>query len=336
MAESFRQRLCEAPMYVVDDPTLALISRFVGGGERPELSDEEFFERQLATVQTYVASFPEAEREARALAWIENNARLYRQQWQKQIAVATLQATRCPDCPLANGGDPQTPCAIHERWLGLLRRYVGSQISSHDSPPAKQCSRRAGCRRPVVLNLDRRVDAAQQRALVSLAVGRVDHQRELLHRHSPGRGRGCRSSRRRAGQRSRRVVADELQRQHAHADQVGAVDPFVAARDHRPHAEQARSLGRPVARRAGAVLLAGDDDGRRPALDVGSSPPRRPSSAGRRAACSRLPGRRPVGIGRQHQVANAHIGESAAHHHLVVAAACAVGVEVGALDPLLP
>jgi hypothetical protein len=132
MAESFRQRLCEAPMYVVDDPTLALISRFVGGGERPELSDEEFFERQLATVQTYVASFPEAEREARALAWIENNARLYRQQWQKQIAVATLQATRCPDCPLANGGDPQTPCAIHERWLGLLRRYVGSQISSHD------------------------------------------------------------------------------------------------------------------------------------------------------------------------------------------------------------
>ncbi|EXI68704.1 MAG: hypothetical protein AW08_01016 [Candidatus Accumulibacter adjunctus] len=119
-------------MYVVDDPTLALISRFVGGGETPERSDEEFFERQLATVQTHVASFPEAEREARALAWIESNARLYRQQWQKQIAVTTLQATRCPDCPLANGGDRQTPCAIHAQWLELLRRYVGSAISSHD------------------------------------------------------------------------------------------------------------------------------------------------------------------------------------------------------------
>jgi hypothetical protein len=132
MVEAFRRRLCEAPMYVVDDPTLALISRFVGGGERPELSDEEFFARQLATVQTYVASFPEAERETRALAWIENNARLYRQQWQKRTAVATLQATRCPDCPLANGSDRHTPCAIHARWLELLRSYVGSQISSHD------------------------------------------------------------------------------------------------------------------------------------------------------------------------------------------------------------
>ena len=118
-------------MYIVDDPTLALISRFVGGGESPELSDAEFFARQLATIETWVESFPEAEREARALAWIADNARRYRQQWQKQTAVATLRAARCPDCPLA-GREEQTPCAIHDRWLDLLRRYVGNRISSHD------------------------------------------------------------------------------------------------------------------------------------------------------------------------------------------------------------
>jgi len=118
-------------MYIVDDPTLALISRFVGGGERPELSDEDFFQRQLATVEAYVAAFPEAEREARALAWIEDNARLYRQQWQKQAAVAMLQAARCPDCPLT-ASERQNPCAIHEHWLQLLRRYAGNQLSSHD------------------------------------------------------------------------------------------------------------------------------------------------------------------------------------------------------------
>ena len=54
----------------------------------------------------------------------------------------------------------------------------------------------------------------------------------------------------------------ELQRQHAHADQVAAVDALVALGDHRltpsssvPLAAQSREL-------AGAVLLAGDDDQR--------------------------------------------------------------------------
>ena len=54
----------------------------------------------------------------------------------------------------------------------------------------------------------------------------------------------------------------ELQRQHAHADQVGAVDPLVGLGDDGLDAEQRGALGRPVARRAGAVLLAGQDDQR--------------------------------------------------------------------------
>ena len=52
----------------------------------------------------------------------------------------------------------------------------------------------------------------------------------------------------------------ELQRQHAHADQVRAVDALEALRDHRPHAEQLRALGGPVARGARAVLPAREHD----------------------------------------------------------------------------
>ena len=50
----------------------------------------------------------------------------------------------------------------------------------------------------------------------------------------------------------------EHQRHHAHADQVGAMDALERLRDHRAHAEQDGALGRPVARRAGAVFLAGE------------------------------------------------------------------------------
>ena len=44
------------------------------------------------------------------------------------------------------------------------------------------------------------------------------------------------------------IAAEELQRQDAHADQVGAVDALEAARDDRLDAEQLRAFGRPVAR----------------------------------------------------------------------------------------
>ena len=118
-------------MYIVDDPTLALITRFVGGAAASELSDELFFRQQLAAIEAYIDRFPVAEREARALAWIEANARQYRRQWQKQAAIDVLASSRCPDCPLS-GGDRQTPCAIHRRWLTLLRRYASDQLSSQE------------------------------------------------------------------------------------------------------------------------------------------------------------------------------------------------------------
>ena len=117
-------------MYIVDDPALALITRFVGDSPNQERSDAEFFRQQLSAIEAHVEHFPAAEREVRALEWIEANARQYRQQWQKQAAINSLASTRCPDCPIA-GGDRHTPCTIHTRWLALLQRYAANELSSN-------------------------------------------------------------------------------------------------------------------------------------------------------------------------------------------------------------
>lgn len=118
-------------MYIADDPTLALITRFVGEAQNLDLSDAEFLLQQIAAIEQYVALFPAAERQIRAMEWVETYARRYRQQWQKQAAVGVLAHARCPDCPL-DGGDQTAPCAVHERWLNLLRRYAATEISSHE------------------------------------------------------------------------------------------------------------------------------------------------------------------------------------------------------------
>src|SRR3954452_5003571 len=43
------------------------------------------------------------------------------------------------------------------------------------------------------------------------------------------------------------LAVRELERQDAHADQVGPVDALEGPRDHRAHPEQRRAFGRPVA-----------------------------------------------------------------------------------------
>ena len=92
--------------------------------------------------------------------------------------------------------------------------------------------------------------------------------------------------------------------------------------------EQRGALGRPVARRAGAVLLARQHDERRALLEVvlgGLEDGRLLAVLGEVAGEAALGARRQL-------VAQPDVGERAADHHLVVAAARAVGVEV----PLLP
>src|SRR5438270_13275021 len=48
----------------------------------------------------------------------------------------------------------------------------------------------------------------------------------------------------------------------AHADQITAMDALIAFRDHRADPEKTCAFGRPVTRRAGAILFAGDHEQR--------------------------------------------------------------------------
>ena len=126
--------------------------------------------------------------------------------------------------------------------------------------------------------------------------------------------------------RLRVLAVQELAGQHAHADQVRTVDSLESFRHHRLHAQQVRALGRPVTRRAGAVFLAREHH-QRHALGL---------VLHGRVVDRHLFARRVVDgvaafFAAQHQVLDADVGEGAAHHHVVVAAARAVAVEVGRL-----
>ena len=55
-------------MYIVDDPTLALITRFVGDMSHPEVSDADFFHQQVAAIEAYVERFPPHERDPGPMA----------------------------------------------------------------------------------------------------------------------------------------------------------------------------------------------------------------------------------------------------------------------------
>ena len=118
-------------MNIIDDPTLALLSRFVGDAHELQLSDAEFLLQQVAAIEHYIRQFPAAERQERALEWIETYALQYRRQWRRQAVIDALTQMRCVDCPLT-GGDESSPCAVHARWLNLLQRYADEELSSHD------------------------------------------------------------------------------------------------------------------------------------------------------------------------------------------------------------
>src|SRR5687768_18382439 len=133
-----------------------------------------------------------------------------------------------------------------------------------------------------------------------------------------------------AGQSEARAVlaALEHQGQHAHADQVAAVDALEALGDDGFDAEQVRALRGPVARAAHAVILAGEDDERDAVLLValaGFVDAR--DLVAELAGLAEVTGDAALGAGGK-EVAQADVGERAARHHAVVAAAAAVAVEV--------
>src|SRR4051812_30565850 len=69
-------------------------------------------------------------------------------------------------------------------------------------------------------------------------------------------------------ERLARHAGGEVERQHAHPDEVRAVDALEALGDDRAHAEQARALRGPVARGPRAVLRAADHHERHALLAI--------------------------------------------------------------------
>ena len=116
-------------MYTPDDPTLALILRFIGRSPEISFRDDEFLREQSRAIRNHIAGFPAEERRARAFEWIEKHAEEYRDRWTRAILDGAFAGERCPDCPL-KGTDLAENCQIHEAWLDLLHRYVAEKISA--------------------------------------------------------------------------------------------------------------------------------------------------------------------------------------------------------------
>src|SRR5262249_38699308 len=124
-----------------------------------------------------------------------------------------------------------------------------------------------------------------------------------------------------------RLALGVFERQHTHADQIRAVDALEALGDHRAHTEEPRALRRPIARGAGAIFLAGEDHERRAARLIFHG-----RVVDRHLLAGRAINRVAAFLAAQHLVLDADIGEGAAHHDLVIAAARAIGVEIAAVD----
>src|SRR3954462_14584752 len=102
-----------------------------------------------------------------------------------------------------------------------------------------------------------------------------------------------------------------------------AVVALEALSHTRLHAEERGALRRPVARAAGSILVPGEHDERYAALLVLDR-----GLVDRGALSLGLQERHAALDAWHHQILDADVGEGAAHHHLVVAAPCAIGVEV--------
>lgn len=116
-------------MFIVDDPLLALILRFVVDTDRSDTSNEEFLQRQLQTLKRYLAQFPESQQGEKAMEWIRQHAENYRRDWQRRTLSRQSFYLRCEDCPMQSFGASEQ-CEIHEQWLYLLRLYTAGKLSS--------------------------------------------------------------------------------------------------------------------------------------------------------------------------------------------------------------
>src|SRR5690606_26699666 len=223
--------------------------------------------------------------------------------------------SRTPDCNRRRAGPARLlsrrPRAAHDLRVSGSgyrgSRRLGPDVAQHrmeDAPVA------------VVVDLDRGIEAAGHLEGERGAVGPPGGDAEALPRSQRFGGEDVVGLGAIEAEHHRVVPADELQRQYAHAHQVGTVDPFEALRDDGLHAKQVRALGCPVAARAHAVVLPGDDDGRYAGRQVVAA---RLEDAGDRAA-GEVGGPPALGV-RRDLVLEPDVGEGAAGHDAIVAAA---------------
>ncbi len=116
-------------MFVVDDPMLALIARFVVDDDHLEISNEEFLQQQVNSIKEYTSEYPAEQRGQKAMEWIEVYAEQYRADWQNSVISERLTPKRCPDCPLIDNSS-SSHCEIHQNWVDLLRLYMTDKITS--------------------------------------------------------------------------------------------------------------------------------------------------------------------------------------------------------------
>lgn len=116
-------------MFVVDDPLLALIIRFVASNPEVDVTAKGFLHRQLETMKQYLARYPEDEQDQRAVEWVARYAEEYRSQWQRRVVSEQKERQRCIDCPM-NTLAQETHCPIHHQWRELLKRYARDEIGS--------------------------------------------------------------------------------------------------------------------------------------------------------------------------------------------------------------
>lgn len=117
-------------MYKIDDPLFALILRFVGFKLGAASSDDDaFVQRELTAIETYIDRFPPAERERRAMEWVEKHANEYRKKWEREFVKRTFSEQGCADCPISRNGHPEN-CPIHDQLFVLLDKYIGGEVNS--------------------------------------------------------------------------------------------------------------------------------------------------------------------------------------------------------------
>src|SRR5215510_2393963 len=116
---------------------------------------------------------------------------------------------------------------------------------------------------PIVIQFRRGIDAADDLELGDFAVVGSRLYAEFLSQLESGRDtRHIELLESRQTEGLKILTGPELQGHDPHTDQVTAMNTLKTLRDRRFDAQEPRSLGRPVAGRAGAVLFASDDDQR--------------------------------------------------------------------------